>query len=412
LFFWPPSESGFGVDAHIENPAAVEAAPATTPQIAHVDESPRDSLRDAIAPRTVLLGVGVLVLQLAFILSYIGAFHAPVPHRIPIVVVAPGGAAQQFADRLNALPGDPLEVTTSTDESAARNDLRTGQTSAVYLPDPGGGHDTVLVASAGGTSASEAVAEILGRVEQQQHRPVTVEDVVPLQSGDARGLSGFYLVVGWAVGGYLFAAMLGMAKGARPATLARAVWRLTATLPYALASGFGGAVIAGPVLGALDGPLGVLTGVGTLVVLAAATVTMAFQLLFGILGIAATIIVFVILGNPSAGGAYQPALLPTFWRDLNHALPNGAGTDAVRRIVYFGGHGVTGPLLVLVAWALGGLIVALLAATVIKRAKARAADVEAQLLAELAAAVHTAGSHLKGQAQPRSHRRQRGRHEA
>ena len=35
-----------------------------------------DRFRDAIAPRTLLLGIGVLLLQFAFILSYIGAFHS------------------------------------------------------------------------------------------------------------------------------------------------------------------------------------------------------------------------------------------------------------------------------------------------------------------------------------------------
>jgi hypothetical protein len=50
-------------------------SPAPRPSIA-------DDLRDAIAPRTVLLVTGVLLLQLGFILSYVGAFHTPgtAPH--------------------------------------------------------------------------------------------------------------------------------------------------------------------------------------------------------------------------------------------------------------------------------------------------------------------------------------------
>ena len=63
-------------------------------------------------------------------------------------------------------------------------------------------------------------------------------------------------------------------------------------------------------------------------------VTLAFQTLFGVIGIGITVLVFVILGNPSGGGAYQTELLPPFWRSLSSALPNGAGTDTVRRIVY------------------------------------------------------------------------------
>jgi hypothetical protein len=92
-------------------------------------------------------------------------------------------------------------------------------------------------------------------------------------------------------------------------------------------------------------------------VLAAATVTMALQVLLGVFGIGATVLVFVVLGNPSAGGAYQPSLLPPFWRAISSALPNGAGTEAARRIAYFGSHGIGSQLLVIGGYAVSGAIV-------------------------------------------------------
>jgi len=80
-----------------------------------------------------------------------------------------------------------------------------------------------------------------------------------------------------------------------------------------------------------------------------------------VIGIGLTVLVFVVLGNPSAGGPYQPALLPPFWRALNDALPNGAGTDAVRNIAYFGGHNVTGHLILIASYAVAGAAVELTA---------------------------------------------------
>jgi hypothetical protein len=350
-------------------------------------ESLLEGLRDAVSPRTLFLGVGVLLLQFGFILSYIGAFHAPTPQHIPVSVVAPAQAVHSVVDRLNAIAGQPLDASVAVDEASARHALSTAGTSAVYVVDPAGTNDHLLTASAGGTSVSGAVEQIFDRVAASEHRTVAVEDAVALEPGDARGLSGFYLVIGWAVGGYLFASMLGVAKGARPATFPRAVWRLGATLPYSLASGIGGAVVAGPVLGALTGHLWALAGIGTLVVLAAATVTMAFQMLFGTLGIALTVLVFVILGNPSAGGAYQPALLPPFWRALHGVLPNGAGTDAVRRIVYFGSEGIGGPVAVLVAWSVAGILLTLGASALVSRRRKRtAAQHRHDLHAEMAPA--------------------------
>jgi hypothetical protein len=80
-------------------------------------------------------------------------------------------------------------------------------------------------------------------------------------------------------------------------------------------------------------------------------------------------VLFVILGNPSAGGAYQAPLLPPFWRAISSYLPNGAGTEAVRRIVYFDGHGVMHPIVVLAAWIIGGAALTLAASATMKRAR-------------------------------------------
>ncbi len=200
---------------------------------------------------------------------------------------------------------------------------------------------------------------MLTSVEAAKKRTITVTDVAPLQSGDGRGLTGFYLVIGWIVGGYLVAALLGVAKGSRPASLRRAGIRLGAVVPYALFSGIGGMLVVDQILGALTGHFWALAALGTLIVYGAAAVTMAFQVLFGVLGIGVTVLVFVVLGNPSAGGAYQPQLLPAFWRGLSGALPNGAGTDTVRRIVYFAAHAIAGHLVVLAIYAIAGTAVAL-----------------------------------------------------
>ncbi|GLP81376.1 membrane protein [Mycobacterium antarcticum] len=323
-----------------------------------------DRFRDAVSPRSLALGVGVLLLQFAFILSYIGAFHAPAPHRIPVTVVAPPQVAAQVVDRLNGIAGEPVNATSTTDDGAARRALAADETSAVYVVNPSDPNDTLLVASGGGSSVATAVQQLFTQAAAQQQRTVTVNDVVPLQPGDARGLSGFYLVIGWAVGGYLFGSMLGIAKGARPANFQRALWRLGATVPYALASGLGGAFIAETVLHAMAGHFWSIAGIGLLVTLSAAAVTIALQMLFGVIGIGLTVVIFVILGNPSAGGAYQPGLLPPFWRAISSALPNGAGTDAIRRIVYFDGHGATHSVVVLVLWVVAGVALTVMASAV------------------------------------------------
>jgi hypothetical protein len=317
------------------------------------------ALRSALPSSSVLLIIGVLALQLAFIFSYVGAFHAPTPHRITVDISAPGQMGPQLAAEFNSIPGTPLYATAVSDQATARADVQSGSRSAALIVDPTGKTDGLLVASGGGMAVVSAVERVMDQLEASQQRAVSVTDVVPLQSGDARGLSGFYLVIGWLVGGYLVTALLGVTKGSRPASFRRAAIRLLALVPYAIVSGLGGALIVGPLLGALSGHFFALWGLGTLLVLSAATVTMALQALFGVFGIGVTLLLFVVLGNPSAGGAFQPSLLPAFWRALSGALPNGAGTDSVRRIVYFNGHGIAGHLVVIAGYVVAGALIAL-----------------------------------------------------
>ena len=335
-------------------------------------------LFDAITPRTVLLVMGVLLIQLAFVLSYVGAFHHPTPHQVLVAVVAPAQISGHVVSELSDLRGQPLSATAVPSKTAGLTLLRNGSTSAVFIVDPAGQNDSLLVASGGGAAVVTAVEDVFTQVEVAEHRTMTVTDAVPEQPGDGRGLSGFYLVVGWLVGGYLVAALLGIAKGARPATTRRAIHRLMAIIPYAILSGLGGAIIVGPVLGALTGHFMALWWLGALLVFCAAAVTMAFQVLLGVFGIGLTLILFVVLGNPSAGGAYPASLLPPFWRAIGNSLPNGAGVESIRRIVYFGSYDVGSSLFVIAIYAIAGTAIAITGASILaRRAAAGQSDVSA-----------------------------------
>ena len=57
----------------------------------------RADLREAFTPNRLALVAGVLLIQLAFIWSYVGAFHSPKPSDIPVAVVAPAQQAGQIA---------------------------------------------------------------------------------------------------------------------------------------------------------------------------------------------------------------------------------------------------------------------------------------------------------------------------
>jgi hypothetical protein len=313
--------------------------------------------KDAVTPRAFLLVCGVALLQLAFIASYIGAFHQPTAHQIPISVTAPAVAGPTTVARLNALPGQPLKATLVPDAAAGLAKLNDRSSYGLLEVNATSVTDHLTVASAASPSTVQAVTAALQAAEAASSRTLVIRDVNPPASGDHNGLSAFYLAIGWTIGGYLAASLLGVSAGARPLTLNRVTIRLIALALYAAVTSLLGALIVGPWLHALPDDMLGLWGIGTLVVFAAGAFTTSLMTLAGVPGIGLTIIVFVIAGNPSAGGAYGWPLLPAFWAAIGPWLPPGAATDAIRGAVYFGNTAITRDLLVLGGYALAGLLV-------------------------------------------------------
>ncbi|MGW5070314.1 DUF3533 domain-containing protein [Streptomyces cyaneofuscatus] len=319
-----------------------------------------DEVKNAVTPRAALLVIGVLGLQLLFIASYVGALHKPKPTDVAFGVVAPQQMSQQLVSQLDGLPGGPLDPRTVSSEAEAREQIMNRDIDGALIVSPQGRTDTLLVASGGGTVLSSALERILTQVEAGQQRTVRTVDVAPASPDDFDGLSSFYLVVGWCVGGYLCASILAISAGTKPANRQRALIRTAVMAVYAVAGGIGGAVIIGPILGALPGSVWGLAGLGALVVFSVGMITLALEALTGIVGIGLAVLIIVIAGNPSAGGAFPLPMLPDFWRAIGPALPPGAGTWVARSIAYFRGNAVTGPLLVLSAWAVAGTALTLL----------------------------------------------------
>ncbi|MFC8866653.1 DUF3533 domain-containing protein [Streptomyces sp. NPDC057148] len=324
-------------------------------------------VKDAVTPRATLLVVGVIALQLLFVASYVGALHEPRLRDVPFGVVAPQAVAVQTVTRLDGLPGSPLDPRALPDEETAREQIENRDIYAALVVRPDGKTDTLLVASGGGKALSGALTALTATLDKAQGRTVRTVDVASASPHDFNGLSSFYLVIGLCVGAYLCASILAISAGARPANPVRAATRLGTMALVSVVGGLGGAVIVGPVLGALPGGVPALWGLGALLIFAVGAATLALQGLFGVIGIGLAILLIVIAGNPSAGGALPAPLLPPFWQAIGPALPPGAGTWAARSISYFDGNGMTSALLVLSAWAVAGALVTMLAALLRQR---------------------------------------------
>jgi len=317
---------------------------------------------DAISLRSFLLVIGTLGLGIGFVLSYDGALHNPTLQNLPVTIVSQSQqATQQIVGQIGALPGGMLAPSGGTDVATATRQVADRKTGAAFVYNVSGTQDTLIVASAAGSAQAAAVEKVFTSVDQKQGRTLTVNDVVPAGSRDFDGLSAFYLVVGWCVTGYLIASILGISAGTRPATITRAVIRLvTVALCGFVAALVGTLIVQRHELGALGGAFWPMVATGTLLILGVGAITMALEIAFGVIGIGLAVLLVVVLGNPSAGGAFPRSMLPPFWRAIGAFLPPGAGTDSVRSIAYFGGAQTGYPLLILGAYAALGILLSML----------------------------------------------------
>src|SRR4029078_11369517 len=111
----------------------------------------------APTPKAVaLVLVPALVLMLAFAFSYVGAFHDPTPHHVPVAVAGPAAVTAQ----LNRLPGDPLDARQSSSRADALSQIDDRE---VYGADDASA-TRLFVASAANRATAIALETVFNRV--------------------------------------------------------------------------------------------------------------------------------------------------------------------------------------------------------------------------------------------------------
>jgi hypothetical protein len=312
-----------------------------------------------------------LVVQVLFVVSYVGALHSPRPHDVALGVVGspavPAAVQKQFS----------LKTTSYSSQAAVLRAIDERKIVGAFVVSPTG--SKLFVVPAAGPSLASALGAAFSAAATVFHQKIEIVPVHPLPTRDPTGIVPFLLTMALVVGGYLSATMA-MAFGG-PATPR---WRVAALAGVAVIGGLLTATIAGPVLGAIPtSKFLVLWGLFILVMAAVALATSALQSKLGPPGTLVVVVVFVIFGAPAAGGAVPASFLPGFWRAFGPFLPAGAGTNAIRNTIYFDGNAITQALIVLTAYLVVGAAVTV---TARRRSPPSAQQAEAEAAAAAAAA--------------------------
>ena len=131
----------------------------------------------------------------------------------------------------------------------------------------------------------------------------------------------------------------------------RVWWRVAAATLFALLVACGGVLALDTVLGALTGASGALIGIGFLGALSFVLFVAAVQAVAGLPGTALAAVAFIFIGNAVSGGTVPVGFLPDGFRQIAPWVPNNAIVRGARDVVYFDGHDLAHPLLVLGLWS-------------------------------------------------------------
>lgn len=301
--------------------------------------------------------IGMVIVS-AFVSCYIGLQRDPQPHRIPMAVTGPG-----LANKIQQALGDSVDVRRTGSSGEARDALQHRDVVAALSTEHHGKALKLDIASANGASTTTAVKTLVSAYAHGSDQHVSVADAVPLDQYDARGTAGFYVSFGVTLSGFVLAqSVLGLSN------LLHLRHRFTLMAAFSAASGLVAAAIAGPVLGAVPAPFFALAFVLALLAAAAAFTTKMLGTYLGPLGVPASTLLLLTIGNSVSGATVGADLLPSGARAISALLPPGAAVRAVADLSYFDGAHVFAPLATLTLWAAGA---ALLLATRTKRATGR-----------------------------------------
>ena len=292
-----------------------------------------------------------LFLGTGMALAYLGAFHAPSPHHLPVAVVGQGEQTAAFAQSLNDAADGDLQVRTVGTADQAQQLVRDRDVVAAYAP--GEDQAALYVATAASASDKEVAQQVLGPIAFRQHLPLQTVDVVPTSGQDTSGQSIFFMLVALSVGGYSSAVAIAAAT-AKVSYLGRLL--ISVAVSFVIAALV--TIVVADIMQAIPGHR---WGVLMLSWLYVSTISLLGVALHPILHRWTTpflVMCFVMLNFTSSTGIFSAHTAPAFFQGLSTFWNGAAWLRAVQTLVYFPGQPFWWDILRLGLWfvVVGGLM--------------------------------------------------------
>ncbi len=311
-----------------------------------------------VPPWPVVRGFGLamlipLFLSVGMALAYLGAFHAPTPHSLPVGVVGAGAATSVEAQAITDQSKGALVAHVVPSAASARTQVEARALAAVF--EPSTTTATLYLSTAASPTTATVTTDIFTKVAYDQHLLFHVVDVVPAAGGDTSGQGLFFLLVALSIGGYAGAVVLAGVSGR-----AGPLWTGITVLATSAAMSSLAAVIAGPVYGVLSAHAVLVWLLSWWFVAIIQALGVALHPLLKHWTTPVLTALFVMLNFTSSGGVFQAALQPGFFAGLHTFWLGAAWLHASGTVQYFWGQGVGGDLVVMAGWTAVALLLGVL----------------------------------------------------
>ncbi|WP_460067553.1 hypothetical protein [Streptomyces sp. YKOK-I1] len=293
--------------------------------------------------RALITGLLIaLVMTTIMVTTYVSAQHGVVARDLPWGVTGSSPLTTAVQEKVS-LKIHQYKDQSALEEAAGRTEIYGG-----FVPQS----NTVVVAEAASLVAPGQLPAYYEQAAKAQGTRIALKVTNRLPKEDPLGV-----VPGIAVFVLLVAGYLGSTLALQRTGTAAARRRVLSLVAYAIVAALVFDVVIGPILNAypdVGSNFWPLWGEFALMCLAVALLAATLQSLLGPIGTLLTVVIVVFFGNPSTGGVNGTAYLPAFWQDLGPGLPPWNGTVLVRNTLYFDGHAITQPLIVLSVYCVVG----------------------------------------------------------
>ncbi|ROO87924.1 hypothetical protein EDD29_5572 [Actinocorallia herbida] len=295
----------------------------------------------------VFAGLIPFLLVMMLVSVYTTSMHAPTPRDLPVAVVGAGGQATVLADSFNAAENSPVEARVVATVPEAESLLQRREISAAFQPPTRQGGPAVLyTAQTAGMSQASMMQATFTAIAAQQGFQLEHRELAPLPPEDGMGISALMILTGWVLAGYMVVTMV--SHGAPEVFTLRRMPVFLAV--WAALMSFVVWFLADVVIGAVGGHAWQMLGLGWATIFSVGLAQSFITRLVGGLGAIFGVLILLYLGVPASNLSMPVKAMPGFFEWLHGVLPGPAAGEALRSILYFGGDGVSGHLLVLALW--------------------------------------------------------------